>query len=90
MRVYMFFFTQFSLVVLITFVGGIHMFFEIPSKRRATASLGSQSNANSHLFIPKMIDPAIRNKTLQFSMAIPASLEASYWHNSFLHLRKMT
>ena len=42
-------------------------------------------------FMPKIMDPPIRNKQdASIFMATSASLEDSYWHNSFLHLLQMT
>ena len=82
--VYIFFLRKFKPCRTKTFVGNSYCFFKIPSKRRATALLAVAKRMPTAPFIPKMIDPPIRNKQdASIFMATSASLEASYWHNSF-------
>ena len=56
----------------------------MPNKRRATALFAVANLIPTAPFIPRMIDPPMRNKQdASIFMAKSASLEDSYWHNSF-------
>ena len=83
-KVYIFFLRKLSPCRTNTLVGNSYCFFKMPNKRRATALFAVANLIPTAPFIPKMIDPPMRNKQdASIFMATSASLEDSYWHNSF-------
>ena len=80
-RVYIFFLRKLSPCRTNTLVGNSYCFFKMPNKRRATALFAVANLIPTAPFIPKMIDPPMRNKQdASIFMATSASLEDSYWH----------